>query len=528
MFPSLFQIAWDAPRCLLRLGSSLLVFLMPILVGLWAMQHTYLGEYRRHAESSTRQAALLMEDILDHAEQASQAVVPLIGKPCEQALFSLREQVALVAFVRTVSLASEGRIYCSSLFGAVDALDDPGIYTGRRLLLMAGNRVRPNHPLLVVRTERAEGVVLSGIDGDYLRLMQTLNDHDGHLLLHIGSGWLDEQGHFSSHPPALPPLASAVANSSRYPFSIHGGMDAHSIWHVIWVEQRPALGMLLLGSLFLAALAWWLLGRPRSPHGELARALRAQEFVPYLQPIVASEGGKVVGAEVLMRWQHPSAGLIPPDQFIPQAEACGLILPMTSLLMDRVGEALSACEMQLPDSFHIGVNISSRHCQDETLLEDCRRFLARFSPGRVSLVLELTERELLMDNPQTMALFKRLNDLGVMLAIDDFGTGHSSLAYLQQFRIDTLKIDQSFICHIGTESLSRHIVDNVIDLASRLDLTLVAEGVETREQVDYLKSKGVAMLQGYYFGRPVPLNHFLADLPEMESKDDECAGWSHA
>ena len=141
-------------------------------------------------------------------------------------------------------------------------------------------------------------------------------------------------------------------------------------------------------------------------------------------------------------------------------------------------------------------------------------------------MLELTERELLVADPHTLSLFQALNEMGVKLAMDDFGTGHSSLVYLQQFHVDYLKIDQSFIRRIGTESLSEHIVDNVIDLGHRLGLALVAEGVETREQAEYLKGK-VTYLQGYLFGRPVPVRQFCdeqlaqAASPAIEAKEEQ-------
>ncbi|MGL5308225.1 MAG: EAL domain-containing protein, partial [Aeromonas veronii] len=123
-----------------------------------------------------------------------------------------------------------------------------------------------------------------------------------------------------------------------------------------------------------------------------------------------------------------------------------------------------------------------------------------------------------MSDPQTLSLFRQLDEMGVKLAIDDFGTGHSSLAYLQQFHVDYLKIDKSFIARIGTESLSEHIVDNVIDLATRLGLALVAEGVESERQADYLRAKGVDYLQGYLFARPMPLRQFCEELLPEEAQ----------
>lgn len=190
---------------------------------------------------------------------------------------------------------------------------------------------------------------------------------------------------------------------------------------------------------------------------------------------------------------------------------------MTTHIMKLVATRLNRVQAQLPDGFHISFNISAAHCHDFALLAECRTFLGHFAPGKVVLVLELTERELLMSDPQTLSLFRQLDEMGVKLAIDDFGTGHSSLAYLQQFHVDYLKIDKSFIARIGTESLSEHIVDNVIDLATRLGLALVAEGVETERQADYLRAKGVDYLQGYLFARPMPLRQFCEELLAQEA-----------
>lgn len=135
--------------------------------------------------------------------------------------------------------------------------------------------------------------------------------------------------------------------------------------------------------------------------------------------------------------------------------------------------------------------------------ELCRRLLDRFEPDRISLILELTEGEELIDDAHTLSVLAQLRAMGVRLAIDDFGTGYSSLAYLQRFRVDYLKIDRSFVRHMGSESLSGHIVESVIDLA------LVAEGVEREEQARFLRERGVGLLQGYLYGHPEPLSRFI-------------------
>jgi EAL domain-containing protein (putative c-di-GMP-specific phosphodiesterase class I) len=215
-----------------------------------------------------------------------------------------------------------------------------------------------------------------------------------------------------------------------------------------------------------------------------------------------------------MRWQHPRQGLISPDRFIPMAEECGFIVPMTRSLMQQVREQFAGRVHSLPRGFHFGLNISASHCKDMSLLEDCRDFINAFRENPIKLVLELTERELIVADETTDRLFAELHQLGVFIAIDDFGTGHSSLTYLQQFQVDFLKIDQSFVGMIGSDALSSHIVENVIDLATRLGLQLVAEGVENEVQAAYLRARQVNFQQGYLYGRPMPMKEFAGLLAQ--------------
>ncbi|MCF7745412.1 EAL domain-containing protein [Aeromonas veronii] len=512
----LFRI--DLSRTGLRFGGALLVFTLPLLVGAWLIHSNYVQELKAESSASAHKARTLMESMLDHAEQANRSVLPLVNAPCRDNLLVLRKKVAIEPFLRSVNLVRNGIINCTSLFGEANDADDGSIYTGRKLLLMSGNRVRQNHPLLVVRTEQGKDAALSAIDSTQLSFMLSMSGKSSALYLQVGSAWLNESGRYLSEAPTLHRGISQALTSSHYPFTIHAGYAMPVYWKSLWAARHLALSWLAVSSLLLAWLVWWVLGRPGSPTDELRRALRAREFVPYLQPLIASHDGKMMGAEVLMRWEHVNEGVIRPDLFIPQAEESGLIVPMTTHIMKQVATRLNRSQEQLPDGFHISFNISAAHCHDFALLAECRAFLGHFVPGKVVLVLELTERELLMSDPQTLSLFRQLDEMGVKLAIDDFGTGHSSLAYLQQFHVDYLKIDKSFIARIGTESLSEHIVDNVIDLATRLGLALVAEGVESERQADYLRAKGVDYLQGYLFARPMPLRQFCEELLPEEAQ----------
>ena len=497
----------DTARPRTRVLITLLVFVLPMLLGNWALLVRYRADLRWESRQAASNTLGLMETMLAHAEQANDQALPFLGKPCTEAMPTLRSLVAMVPFVRSVNLSQGDSIYCTSQFGLREIPYVADAYSQGRLRLMEGNLVRRQHPLLSVRAASPQGAVLTVIDGDYLSFMLNFNHRAMPIMLRVGDSWLDEEGHFFAAEPPLASQDHVRLQAADYSISIYAGYSSQPTLLGMWRHRDFGIWLLLGFCAGFAAIMWWLLGRPRSPTSELARALRAKEFVPYLQPLVESGSERIMGVEVLMRWQHPDVGLIRPDLFIPQAEACGLIVPMTSLIMGEVGLRLAAEQERLPDGFHVSFNISAAHCRDDSLLEDCRRFLAHFVPGKVTLVLELTERELLVADPHTLALFQALDELGVKLAMDDFGTGHSSLVYLQQFHVDYLKIDQSFIARIGTESLSEHIVDNVIDLGHRLGLALVAEGVETREQAEYLEGK-VTYLQGYLFGRPVPVRQF--------------------
>jgi sensor c-di-GMP phosphodiesterase-like protein len=352
--------------------------------------------------------------------------------------------------------------------------------------------------------------VLAAVDGRYLSNVLQLVDQRSELLVQVGPRWMDEAGEVHEGAPDAFPLAETRQASTRFPYQVVGGFPAGAQWGVMRDDYWPLFAMLaVLGGLFGLG-CHWMLGRAATPAREIERAMYAGEFVPFLQPLVDAASGRWIGAEVLMRWRHPRAGLVSPDIFIPLAEQSGLIVPMTRALLQQLAAQLPKHAHLLGEGFHLGVNVSAVNCRSSSLLTDCLDFLGAFPVGSVQLMLELTERELI-DTP-TDDLLGCLRDLGVTLAIDDFGTGHSSLAYLRRFRVDALKIDKSFVATVDDDSRSRHILDSILDLCDRLDLQVIAEGIETPAQRDYLAARGVPCLQGYLFGKPMPLAEFVAEL----------------
>ncbi len=200
--------------------------------------------------------------------------------------------------------------------------------------------------------------------------------------------------------------------------------------------------------------------------------------------------------------------MIAPNHFIPLAEECGYIVPMTRQLMAQTRDYLVGVADRLPPGFHVAVNVCAQHFKNQDIVAECRDFLRAFPGQDLRLVLEVTEREMVDADEQTRAIFDALDELGVLIAIDDFGTGHSSLCYLQMFHVDIIKIDRSFIKGMKEEGPSRHIVENILDLAHRMGLVLVAEGVETQEQVEMARHYGIDYLQGFYFAKPLPPAQF--------------------
>ena len=251
--------------------------------------------------------------------------------------------------------------------------------------------------------------------------------------------------------------------------------------------------------------------RPSTPIDMLKNALAHGEFRPYFQPIISAKNHQLTGCEVLIRWHHPVSGIIPPDQFIPLAESTGLITPITQQLMSQVAHSLNSVADFLPDQFHIGINISPAHFLSPGLEDSCIKFLSTFPKGKVKLVLELTERNQLSVTTESKALFAKLHQQGVLFALDDFGTGYATHSYLQSFPVDYIKLDKGFVQMVGVDEISGHIVENVIELARRLGIDIIAEGIETKSQELFMTEKGSCYLQGYRYAPPLPAEQFIAE-----------------
>ena len=235
----------------------------------------------------------------------------------------------------------------------------------------------------------------------------------------------------------------------------------------------------------------------------LRHALEREEFVLHYQPKIDLESGSIIGVEALVRWRHPERGLVSPAQFIPVAEECGFIVPIGRwVLREACRQARMWQEWGLP-AVRIAINISAVELRAKDFVAGVRGILAKTGLEPNYLELELTETFLMQDSRSTVAVLQDLKALGVHLALDDFGTGYSSLSYVKRFPIDTLKIDQSFVRDIATDADDASIVSAVISMGKSLHMRVVAEGIETREQLEFLKKHDCPFGQGYLFSPPL-------------------------
>ncbi len=256
----------------------------------------------------------------------------------------------------------------------------------------------------------------------------------------------------------------------------------------------------------------------------LQKALKNNQFLVFYQPLIDLKSKNIIGAEALIRWQHPELGMVAPNQFIPLAEETGLIIPIGEWVLDTACKQMHVWQERFQKQLIISVNLSARQFQQQDLFSMVNRVLrnACFEPEK--LKLEITE-SIGMKNPeQTIVTLNQLKSMGIPIAIDDFGTGYSSLSYLKRFPIDTIKIDRSFVMEMQAGSNDNAIVDAIIAMAHSLTLNVIAEGVETKEQADYLLYKGCEQVQGFYFSKPVTDEAFeklLMDTPWLNGKKDD-------
>lgn len=342
-----------------------------------------------------------------------------------------------------------------------------------------------------------------------------LSSGDGQIIATKGGPHLSDTLKSSTDNSELLDNSFLVAISEKEGLRVTAAIPRSALAVVMWDELAFFLPVGGLIALAFAAAIYWLSKQRLSPYAELEIAVKKREFVVEYQPIVELSTGVCVGAEALIRWKTRDGTFVRPDHFIPLAEETGLIAPITDQIIDNVIADLGTALIE-DRTLHIAINVSSRDIASGRIADLLDRKLRGTNIRNEQIWLEATERGVL-DVTTAGRTFERVREAGHSVAIDDFGTGYSNLQYLQGLPLDAIKIDKSFVSKIGKETATSSVVELIIDLTMKLDLFSVAEGVETEQQAEFLKERGVTFAQGWLFAQSLPAKDFISY--QLQSKD---------
>lgn len=503
----------------LRVGIMALAALIPPLCIVPLIYSDAVLQAQAEADITGGIALHQINNIVGRAEQMAGLLTPLAGQPCNSVKAPLQRMGALQPYFRALVLIDQRQLYCSSASGeftlAVQDLsgDAAASNPGLHLRMVAGTPLVPERPALLVfrGLEDGRGSLVT-IDGQYLLDLVAAAERNGRFSLSIA---VNNREPLVAHAQAADAFAlERHLASATYPLSITVAVPRSVLETYRATQLEHYLPFVALASILLAYLARQTHVRKLSMAAEIRKGLRLNEFHVCYQPIVDLKSGLCVGMEALMRWQRPY-GAVRPDIFIAVAEENGLAIPLTRHLLKLISRDLA--KVTLPPHLYLSINLSADHLNDPMVIGDIARFQQAGGPASPRMVLEITERTVLPSNQMVLDNMRALRALGATFAIDDFGTGQSSLAYLEQFTIECLKIDQRFVSSINTNAINVPVLELIISLGASLELKLIAEGVETEVQAAYLRQHGVRYAQGYLFAHPMPMQDLMEWLDSQSA-----------
>ncbi|MGC0896664.1 cyclic di-GMP phosphodiesterase [Pantoea agglomerans] len=491
------RIAWSS-----AMAGGLFFLLFAAL----SLHQTWQKRERQHQQLLENSRTALQQTLSSLINSTLSPLIPFTHTACNTINRELTSRAAFAGNLRAILLVKEGNAFCSSATGSfnlplnvIAPLSD--ISRDIDLQLMPGTPLQPNKPALALWIKNP-GSLQSGV---FATLNITLAPYQ---LLASGHPEITGMA-LVAQRSALTSWQSVVMQNKNLPTPLHRqALTGYPLQFVLYGStlafsdyQNILLSGLLL-SLLVSGACWLLLSVYQRPGKELIRGMKRGEFHVEYQPLVTSHDGQPYGMEALLRWTHPTKGPIPPDVFIHYAEAQNLIIPLTRHLFQLVSRDAHLLCHTIPRHACLSLNISPLHLADSGFRQDVLRWLDTMPADHFTYVFEITERAMVRDE-NVGELFDWLHQQQIHIAIDDFGTGHSALIYLERYDFDYLKIDRGFVQSIGTDSLTSPVLDTVLQLAKKLNLKSVAEGVETGEQAAWLINRGVTHLQGYIFSRPL-------------------------
>ncbi|HDR2890590.1 TPA: cyclic di-GMP phosphodiesterase [Enterobacter asburiae] len=498
--------------------SILAGFFIALLLGTLQFFWSY---HKREVKFDTliTDLSVYMESYFEELKTSIDTLQPLTLNNCHDVSAELTSRAAFSINVRAFLLVRDKKAFCSSATGPMDvSLEEliPELHINKPLdmVILPGTPMLPNKPAIAIWYRNPlvkDGGVFTSVNINltpYL-LYTARQDEFAGVAVIIGDHALSTMSGSLVNARDLHQPPARTATLKDFPLTINLYAEQWTMDELLF-----ALFFGLVCGIAAGSLSYYILTIRLNPGKEILTAIKRGQFYVVYQPVVDAKELKMRGVEVLMRWKHPTMGEIPPDAFINFAEAQKLIVPLTLHLFDLIIQDAPVLQTRLPPGAKLGINIAPGHLHAESFKEDMRTFNAALPPDHFQTVLEITERDMIQQR-EANQLFEWLHNEGFEIAIDDFGTGHSALIYLERFTMDYLKIDRGFVNAIGTETVTSPVLDAVLTLARRLNMSTVAEGVETPEQAAWLREHGVNFLQGYWISRPMPLEQFRKWQPDL-------------
>ncbi|MGL5759371.1 cyclic di-GMP phosphodiesterase [Plesiomonas sp.] len=483
---------------------SLLVFFLAFLCFWWIASYQQ-EEERQGVMFSVRK---VMDDKIDKIVSDMSYISSAQDLTCSNVIEQLIKRASYNIEVRSYILVRKGVAYCSSSLGHIsEKIDDYllGVSLGNAysIGLNKGTLSVPNAPLIILWSG------LSSIDNETGVLATIPLSIESYKTIAFTSEQIDDLAlvinnraitTFTDKMIAKDDLPEPVIKiaSERYGYEIYvfGDKLPLSVWYEVCFFS-------ILFTVMSTLLSYFYLDSNRDMKTLILQGIKYNEFFILYQPVFDLKNGALSGFEVLLRWQHPTQGLIPPDQFINYAEHSGVIVKLTQHLLKLIIKDSAELAKVYPPETKIALNISAFHLSTPYFIDDLIAFYQQLPQNHFICVLEITERVLIQDDESAEHIFVKLRALGFLIAIDDFGTGHSALIYLQKHKVDYLKIDKGFIQSIGLETVNTPVLDSILQMAHSMNIEVVAEGVETSTQLAYLCHSYTDYAQGFFFHPPL-------------------------